>query len=598
MLLGGEPFLHPNLIELCQIARNIFPEIEIKILTNGIILNNYDTKKLKKLEELNIHISISKYPNQDYKDFSNNKNISYLNDRFFFDQTLVDPLGKQDNKTRIYSCPNRIPCFTLKDFKIYFCQFGAHINNFCNYFFKQIPLIENKDFIKLTEKTNLQDLQNLKLCEKNICKYCRPGDVVDWDQSTKTYDEYTKTEKELFLTNYNEYYKKFVDFSNFQDFSKKKSWNNVDSWYVPDRMRTFRKRNEGKIDIIIPFYTVNKIYFQKCLDSVFKQSIINDCVIYLISDNSPDKRYVYEFYKTYNKIYNIILLDTQKTKSGPASARTLGINNSFNKYFFCLDSDDYFYDNEALENLYIYAENNNYGIVNGQTYDKNEFIHDAHSYLYNREFFIKNNFSYGKFIYNEDRFLSLQIFNFYNGVIPFLEQPIYVYNRNNESMGKDINFLYMTINELIVFTYFYRRYLTNKKYEDNHFIFEHIFNKIIVNLSIIEKITDKDKEYLKDIKQEEAICLSLICLILIDDKILFNKLPLFYKDLLNKIKKEDFIKLNNTVLFNLNSLFNKGNYILDNNKLIKQFINKEYIDFIKYEEEKYGNQFKLQNKLE
>ena len=165
-------------------------------------------------------------------------------------------------------------------------------------------------------------------------------------------------------------------------------------------------------------------------------------------------------------------------------------------------------------------------------------------------------------------------------------------------MGKDINFLYMTINELIVFTYFYRRYLTNKKYEDNHFIFEHIFNKIIVNLSIIEEITDKDKEYLKDIKQEEAICLSLICLILIDDKILFNKLPLFYKDLLNKIKKEDFIKLNNTVLFNLNSLFNKVNYILDNNKLIKQFINKEYINFIKYEEEKYGNQFKLQNKLE
>ena len=160
-------------------------------------------------------------------------------------------------------------------------------------------------------------------------------------------------------------------------------------------------------------------------------------------------------------------------------------------------------------------------------------------------------------------------------------------------MGKDINFLYITINELIVFTYFYRQYLTNKKYENNHFIFEHIFNKIIVNLSIIEEVTDKDKEYLKDMKQEEAICLSLICLILINDKILFNKLPLFYKDLLNKIKKEDFIKLNNTVLFNLNSLFNKGNHILDNNKLIKQFINKEYIDFIKYEEEKYGNQFKL-----
>ena len=77
---------------------------------------------------------------------------------------------------------------------------------FCHYFFKQIPLIKNKDFIELTKNTTLQDLQNLKICQKNICKYCKPGDIVNWNHSTKTYDEYTKTEKELFLTNYNEYY--------------------------------------------------------------------------------------------------------------------------------------------------------------------------------------------------------------------------------------------------------------------------------------------------------------------------------------------------------------------------------------------------------
>ena len=70
----------------------------------------------------------------------------------------------------------------------------------------------------------------------------------------------------------------------------------------------------------------------------------------------------------------------------------------------------------------------------------------------------------------------------------------------------------------------------------------------------------------------------------------FRDILNYSKGLINKYNQDKLgIKLNNTVLFNLNSLFNKGNYIPDNNKLIKQFIDKEYIDFIKYEEEKYGN---------
>ena len=60
MLLGGEPFLHPQLIELCQIAREIFPDIFLNILTNGIILSdNYPEEKLEELKKLDILTSIS-----------------------------------------------------------------------------------------------------------------------------------------------------------------------------------------------------------------------------------------------------------------------------------------------------------------------------------------------------------------------------------------------------------------------------------------------------------------------------------------------------------------------------------------------------------
>ena len=63
MLLGGEPFLHPQLIELCKIAREIFPDILLNILTNGIILSdNYPEEKINELKSLNVLTSISQYP--------------------------------------------------------------------------------------------------------------------------------------------------------------------------------------------------------------------------------------------------------------------------------------------------------------------------------------------------------------------------------------------------------------------------------------------------------------------------------------------------------------------------------------------------------
>ncbi|MGN1342699.1 MAG: hypothetical protein ACI4VL_05765 [Bacilli bacterium] len=38
IILGGEPLLHPNLLEICRSARNILgPDVTIDVLTNGTI---------------------------------------------------------------------------------------------------------------------------------------------------------------------------------------------------------------------------------------------------------------------------------------------------------------------------------------------------------------------------------------------------------------------------------------------------------------------------------------------------------------------------------------------------------------------------------
>lgn len=593
MLLGGEPFLHPQLIELCQIAREIFPDIFLNILTNGIILSdNYSEEKLEKLKKLDVLTSISQYPVQKYKQFPQGRYYSYLNNRFFFCQTRVNLQGTEDPTTRPFSCPNRIPCFTLKDYKIFFCQFGAHINNFCKYFHKQIPLIENKDFIKLTEETTLDDLQHLKDTVHNICRYHAKEDMINWNPSSKTFDEYTKSKKELFLTNYEKYYKDFIDYTYFIDFSTKHYWERVDEWYGIPQMRCYRKRNEGKIDIIIPIYKFNDKELKKCLDSVINQTIAEDCVIYLISNNSPQEDELYDIYEQYWPDNNILLLKTDKDCQGPAYARTTGIKNSFNKYFFCLDADDELYDFYSLESLYKYAEKEKIGVVQGETITLNNDDSiikspqaDGHSLLYNRKFFEENNFTYGDFIFNEDRFLLLQIYNYYNCQVPTLNKTVYKYKQNsNTSMGKEIIENYAGINDVFVLTYYYLNYKLSEQMP------QHIFNQILYR---IKNLNINQPNYY------DSMLHMMACILLINNKKLYNQIPNEYKRFLRNIENGKEVKLGNILIWDQKSLFNRFNYFLQNDKLCKKYLNDKYVkNIIQKEEKSYVSQLIREGKVE
>ena len=62
ILLGGEPTLHPDLLELCKIARNIMPNTEISVMSNGKNLTQI-LKDAKYYQDLQICFSICDYPN-------------------------------------------------------------------------------------------------------------------------------------------------------------------------------------------------------------------------------------------------------------------------------------------------------------------------------------------------------------------------------------------------------------------------------------------------------------------------------------------------------------------------------------------------------
>lgn len=60
-LLGGEPFLTGNLSEYICIARRIFPEADIELVTNGLLIPKIDKQILREIRINEVSISISAY---------------------------------------------------------------------------------------------------------------------------------------------------------------------------------------------------------------------------------------------------------------------------------------------------------------------------------------------------------------------------------------------------------------------------------------------------------------------------------------------------------------------------------------------------------
>lgn len=108
-----------------------------------------------------------------------------------------------------------------------------------------------------------------------------------------------------------------------------------------------------KVSVIIPVYNMEK-YLRECLDSVLTQTL-KEIEIICIDDGSIDSSY--DILREYGKKYkNIIVLHQENQGSGPA--RNKGIERASGKYLCFMDADDYYAQEQALERLFIAAEEN------------------------------------------------------------------------------------------------------------------------------------------------------------------------------------------------------------------------------------------------
>jgi hypothetical protein len=179
-LLGGEPLLHPKIEHFLFSTRSYFPKAEIRIITNGILLNTMPDSFWEACKTYSIEIDFTVYPPLFQKEkflvnLSIGKGVKIHNSRassFFAWSNLK---GNTDPNLAFKKCRSRDEYNNLREGKIYCCWVSSNVHSFNKRYGTHIPITGFVD-IYASDLTGwiLKDMLEIG---SSTCRYCAAG----WD---------------------------------------------------------------------------------------------------------------------------------------------------------------------------------------------------------------------------------------------------------------------------------------------------------------------------------------------------------------------------------------------------------------------------------
>ena len=172
-LLGGEPFLNPEIGIYAQLVREILPNTEIIIVTNGLLIPGISDEILSLIGKSKIKVSISEYePTHYLRDNITKKlekaNIIYEWREMSGKQVFNRPLSlTTDSKYRRTCISNS--CVNIWNGKIARCPQLMYIDKFNEYFGTNLP---NEGIMNLNDNIKGKELINKLNEEVPLCKHC------------------------------------------------------------------------------------------------------------------------------------------------------------------------------------------------------------------------------------------------------------------------------------------------------------------------------------------------------------------------------------------------------------------------------------------
>lgn len=459
MILGGEPFLHPQLIDFIKIARQYMPEsTHIDVLTNGIALDkNIDFYSNLAVEQ-NVGFVVTPYPLNYNNLFKQSyPNIGFMATRLTYQWPQVDLSGAQSNSYA--NCPvYTLPCFIIRDKKIHMCPFSACIHCFSDTFNQSIYPIE-QDYLDLNTVDEEQLINFISKGPEHICQFCHHSNNNNsyyWHQGVNKLQDYNLSRRQLYFNNYKKYEQLVLGNEIYDTLSQIKNQNQsllnfLDDLYYSTGFDHYQlnRRQKSKIDIIIPYKDINQQMIFNLYNNLLELQDNDTIFIYFISNKSTQDDLIWNYFEQWQ---NVIFLKENESE-GPGVARNKGLENSYGETIFFLDVDDLIYNTkQSLESLYNNLKN--YDFIAGEIYlcedDKQTLLSPNtmfHGILIKRELINKYQIKFSNLFINEDRIFESLLILYSKENFTIINTPVYIYNRNsNTSIAKNLNEYEISLN--------------------------------------------------------------------------------------------------------------------------------------------------------
>ncbi len=187
-LFGGEPLLHPELDKFIYIAREIYPNSEIDIVTNGLLIDKMPEHLIEAIKSCYVKLEISVYKPTEEKMPA----IMSILEKYKLGHTLnyVDKFWKRFNMSGD-SDPNEMwrscswkKCNGLRNGKFMMCPLPIVIKEF-NRLFDYNYNFDNEVIDIYDETLTFDDINNFINRPHNYCAYCGQPDFIEWSVGGK-----------------------------------------------------------------------------------------------------------------------------------------------------------------------------------------------------------------------------------------------------------------------------------------------------------------------------------------------------------------------------------------------------------------------------
>lgn len=175
-LMGGEPLLHPDLERILFQTRAVFPKADIRIATNGVLLDQMSDSFWKACKTNSIVIDLTLYPPVKYKlkiltrlTLAKKVRLTIRRPKYFY--AFYNSQGKPDLTAENQKCVSLFHiCPNLRNGRIYSCPIPAYVLFFNKRFGTAIPSDGYVDIFA----PNLTGWDVKKALQKfpSACRYC------------------------------------------------------------------------------------------------------------------------------------------------------------------------------------------------------------------------------------------------------------------------------------------------------------------------------------------------------------------------------------------------------------------------------------------